>query len=157
MEKILAAYGPQAYAIMRIVLGLLFFCHGLQKVFGFFGGVNGAPAPLLSLLGHRRPDRTDHGDSHRSGSGRGERRFCRQRADGGGLFHRAFAGGLLADSQRRRGSALVLLCVSLHGHARLGYLEHRLGSVGSGREPMSTSARFEGAVKGGRGLPGIAL
>jgi putative oxidoreductase len=51
MEKILAVYGPQAYAIMRIVLGLLFFCHGLQKVFGFFGGVNGAPAPLLSLLG----------------------------------------------------------------------------------------------------------
>lgn len=51
MEKILAAYGPQAYAIMRIVLGWLFFCHGLQKVFGFFGGVNGAPAPLLSLLG----------------------------------------------------------------------------------------------------------
>jgi putative oxidoreductase len=51
MEKLLAGYGPQAYAIMRIVLGLLFFCHGLQKVFGFFGGVNGAPAPLLSLLG----------------------------------------------------------------------------------------------------------
>src|SRR5262245_26039567 len=36
---------------MRIIVGLLFFCHGLQKVFGFFGGVNGAPAPLLSLFG----------------------------------------------------------------------------------------------------------
>ncbi|HWP23439.1 MAG TPA: DoxX family protein [Candidatus Binatia bacterium] len=47
----LAAYAPQAYAVMRIVLGLLFFCHGLQKVFGLFGGVNGAPAPLFSLLG----------------------------------------------------------------------------------------------------------
>lgn len=51
MEKMLAAYAPQAYAVMRIVLGLLFFCHGLQKVFGLFGGVNGAPAPLFSLLG----------------------------------------------------------------------------------------------------------
>jgi hypothetical protein len=28
------------------------FCHGLQKVFGLFGGVGaGAPAPLLSLFG----------------------------------------------------------------------------------------------------------
>jgi len=51
MEKLLASYGPQAYAAMRIVVGLLFFCHGLQKVFGLFGGVNGAAAPLLSLLG----------------------------------------------------------------------------------------------------------
>src|SRR4026209_626806 len=36
---------------MRIMAGLLFFCHGLQKVFGLFGGLNGAAAPLLSLLG----------------------------------------------------------------------------------------------------------
>jgi putative oxidoreductase len=51
MEKLLAGYAPHAYAIMRIVVGLLFFCHGLQKVFGLFGGVNGAAAPLLSMLG----------------------------------------------------------------------------------------------------------
>ena len=51
MDKLLAGYAPQAYAVMRIVVGLLFFCHGLQKVFGFFGGVNGAAAPLFSLLG----------------------------------------------------------------------------------------------------------
>jgi putative oxidoreductase len=51
MEKILAGYAPQAYAIMRIIFGLLFLCHGLQKVFGLFGGVNGAAVPLLSLLG----------------------------------------------------------------------------------------------------------
>jgi putative oxidoreductase len=51
VEKLLAGYGPKAYAVMRIVVGLLFFCHGLQKVFGFFGGVNGAAAPLFSLLG----------------------------------------------------------------------------------------------------------
>jgi len=51
MEKILAGYAPQTYAVMRIIVGLLFFCHGLQKVFGWFGGVNGVAAPLLSLLG----------------------------------------------------------------------------------------------------------
>ena len=51
MEKILSGYAPQAYAVMRIVVGLLFFCHGLQKVFGLFGGINGAAVPLLSLLG----------------------------------------------------------------------------------------------------------
>jgi putative oxidoreductase len=39
------------YGLLRIVAGLLFFCHGAQKVFGWFGGVNGAPAPLLSLFG----------------------------------------------------------------------------------------------------------
>lgn len=51
MDKILARYSAPAYAVMRIVVGSLFFCHGLQKVFGLFGGVNGAAAPLLSLFG----------------------------------------------------------------------------------------------------------
>jgi putative oxidoreductase len=47
----LGGYGPQAYAILRIVVGLLFFCHGLQKVFGLFGGAGGAPVPSASLHG----------------------------------------------------------------------------------------------------------
>jgi putative oxidoreductase len=47
----LGGHTAQIYAILRIVVGLLFFCHGLQKVFGLFGGVNGAPALLFSLLG----------------------------------------------------------------------------------------------------------
>lgn len=47
----LAPYNQQAYALLRIIAGLLFLCHGLQKVFGLFGGVNGAAAPLLSLIG----------------------------------------------------------------------------------------------------------
>ena len=51
MGKYLAGYAAQSYALMRIVVGLLFFCHGLQKVFGLFGGINGVSAPLLSLLG----------------------------------------------------------------------------------------------------------
>jgi putative oxidoreductase len=40
-------YSPQAYALFRIVVGFLFIFHGLQKLFGMFGG----PAmPVLSIL-----------------------------------------------------------------------------------------------------------
>ena len=31
-------YSPQAYALFRIVAGFLFLFHGLQKLFGMFGG-----------------------------------------------------------------------------------------------------------------------
>jgi len=51
VEKILARFGPYAYALMRIVAGLLFICHGGQKVFGWFGGMGGQPAPLMSMFG----------------------------------------------------------------------------------------------------------
>ena len=51
MERFLAGYASQAYALLRIVVGLLFFCYGAQKVFGLFGGIGGAPVPLASLLG----------------------------------------------------------------------------------------------------------
>jgi putative oxidoreductase len=39
---------PQAYALMRIVIGLLFVFHGLQKMLGLFGGQR---VPLASLAG----------------------------------------------------------------------------------------------------------
>jgi putative oxidoreductase len=48
MEKALTSFAPYAYAIMRIMLGLLFICHGGQKLFGWFGG---QPVPLASLFG----------------------------------------------------------------------------------------------------------
>jgi putative oxidoreductase len=31
-------YSEAAYALLRVVAGLLFLCHGLQKVFGVLGG-----------------------------------------------------------------------------------------------------------------------
>lgn len=43
-----------ALAILRIVIGLLFFEHGAQKLFGVLGGFMGEPgatAPLFSLMG----------------------------------------------------------------------------------------------------------
>ena len=53
MERFLGAYSPYIYAVMRIVVGILFACHGAQKLFGVLGGVDqrGASAPWLSLFG----------------------------------------------------------------------------------------------------------
>jgi putative oxidoreductase len=53
MEPFLGQYSPHLYAVMRIVVGLLFACHGAQKLFGLFGGVDqrGGTAPLLSMFG----------------------------------------------------------------------------------------------------------
>jgi putative oxidoreductase len=48
MEKALAQFAPYAYALLRIVAGLLFFCHGGQKIFGWFGGQH---VPIGSLFG----------------------------------------------------------------------------------------------------------
>jgi len=53
VEKILGVYSDYAYALMRIVLGALFFCHGAQKIFGWFGGIDGkgSATALASLIG----------------------------------------------------------------------------------------------------------
>ena len=53
MERFLGAYSSYIYAVMRIVVGFLFACHGAQKLFGALGGVDrrGASAPLFSLFG----------------------------------------------------------------------------------------------------------
>jgi putative oxidoreductase len=48
MERVLGRFAPQLYAIMRIVTGLLFACHGAQKLFGVFGGQQ---FPLVSQFG----------------------------------------------------------------------------------------------------------
>jgi putative oxidoreductase len=43
--------GRRTHAVLRIAAGLLFIQHGLQKLFGLFGGVQGTIVPLTSLLG----------------------------------------------------------------------------------------------------------
>jgi putative oxidoreductase len=53
MESLLARIGPLSHALVRIVAGFLFACHGAQKIFGVlggFGGNAGATAPFLTLL-----------------------------------------------------------------------------------------------------------
>jgi putative oxidoreductase len=53
MERYLGKYSDYLYALMRIVVGLLFACNGAQKIFGFFGGMGGGgePAALFSQMG----------------------------------------------------------------------------------------------------------
>ena len=54
MERFLGKYSEHLYALMRIIAGFLFACHGAQKLFGIlggFGGQAGATAPLVSLMG----------------------------------------------------------------------------------------------------------
>lgn len=53
MERFLGTYSSYLYAVMRIVVGLLFACHGAQKLLGVLGGVDqqGGSAPLFSLFG----------------------------------------------------------------------------------------------------------
>jgi putative oxidoreductase len=50
MERVLGRHSAAIYALMRVVLGLLFACHGAQKVLGFPPGGHGRP-PLGSMPG----------------------------------------------------------------------------------------------------------
>jgi putative oxidoreductase len=51
MERVLGRFSPQLYAAMRIVVGLLFACHGAQKLFGVFGGQQVVLASKFGLAG----------------------------------------------------------------------------------------------------------
>jgi putative oxidoreductase len=53
MERVLGRFAPYLYAILRLVVGFLFACHGAQKLFGVLGGLgsSGQSAPLFSLMG----------------------------------------------------------------------------------------------------------
>jgi putative oxidoreductase len=53
VERLLGRYSPYLFALMRIVVGFLFACHGAQKLFGVLGGFGqpGATAPLFSMMG----------------------------------------------------------------------------------------------------------
>ena len=53
MHRLLGAYEAELFAILRIVAGILFACHGAQKLFGVMGGVDGrgGRAALASLFG----------------------------------------------------------------------------------------------------------
>lgn len=46
----LERFANPIYAIMRLMLGLMFMCHGLDKIFGTFGGKGGGP-PMVVVGG----------------------------------------------------------------------------------------------------------
>jgi putative oxidoreductase len=47
MPAFLQPHQDRIYALMRIVVGFLFLCHGLQKIFGVLGGSSGEMPPAL--------------------------------------------------------------------------------------------------------------
>jgi len=54
MERMMGKCAPYLYVLLLLIAGLLFACHGAQKLFGLFGGVGKAPGatvPLFSLMG----------------------------------------------------------------------------------------------------------
>ena len=50
MEALLARIGPLSHALLRIASGLMFGCHGAQKLFGAFGGHGGNPGATAKLF-----------------------------------------------------------------------------------------------------------
>jgi putative oxidoreductase len=50
MERWLARFSEAIYSLMRFVIGVLFACHGAQKLFGAFGG-EGPLNPMLKTAG----------------------------------------------------------------------------------------------------------
>ena len=47
MERLLGRGSPYFFALMRMVVGLLFACNGAQKLFGVLGGLGGSGASAL--------------------------------------------------------------------------------------------------------------
>jgi putative oxidoreductase len=44
-------YADTVYCMMRLIVGLMLACHGLQLIFGFFGGMPGSEKPILQIGG----------------------------------------------------------------------------------------------------------
>ena len=51
MRGFLGPHADRIYAIFRIVIGFLFMCHGLQKMFGLLGGEKQALGTLPGVAG----------------------------------------------------------------------------------------------------------
>ena len=50
-QTAIPAIEPWIRSLLRIVVGLTFWSHGLQKLFCMFGGIGGHRVPLFSLFG----------------------------------------------------------------------------------------------------------
>jgi putative oxidoreductase len=51
MDRWLSKYSDFLYAGMRLMIGLLFACHGVQKLFGMLGGESQVSNPMLLAAG----------------------------------------------------------------------------------------------------------
>jgi putative oxidoreductase len=51
MDRWIGKYSETLYGVMRIIVGLLFACHGAQKLLGMFGGQGLPSNPLILAAG----------------------------------------------------------------------------------------------------------
>jgi putative oxidoreductase len=51
MDRWLGKYAELIYAVVRLVVGLLFACHGAQKLFGVLGGTSQLASPMMLAAG----------------------------------------------------------------------------------------------------------
>jgi len=51
MQRVIGKYSEILYAILRLIIGVLFACHGAQKLFGAFGGQVMTSSPLMMMAG----------------------------------------------------------------------------------------------------------
>jgi putative oxidoreductase len=51
MDRFLGRHGERIYTILRVVAGLLFACHGAQKLFGALGGTAMTSNPMMLAAG----------------------------------------------------------------------------------------------------------
>jgi putative oxidoreductase len=50
MERIIGRFSPHAYALLRIVAGLMFAMHGTQKILGWPASNSPGPLPTMALV-----------------------------------------------------------------------------------------------------------
>ena len=51
MPEVIGRFTPQAFALLRIVSGLMFACHGASKLLGWPSSGQGGKMPIASLMG----------------------------------------------------------------------------------------------------------
>ena len=51
MDRFLGRHAERIYTLLRVVAGLLFACHGAQKLFGALGGTAMTSNPMMLVAG----------------------------------------------------------------------------------------------------------